>query len=474
MNLKYFIFLTTMILIGTVNAEIIISPNPINIDVRTEIPEQFNITITNNFDFTIMDLSFKDLPGFTFPTNMTIESNETKKIDFTVDINEITFKEILSEVSFRYEVEIPLDPEEHEIEITSSGFKPSYIPIYEGDRIKWINKDHLERSVTSSMFDYNMLPNATATHTFPTIGIINYQDFYGLFGGTVEVLNKNQIQKVNNPSYNKILKVNLNAMSDPTNLSINILSEKQITVEATGSKSGSISIKNIGEETAHGIELSSNNGWAKFIGNNLAIEPGETEYITFTINPLIFSKNETDKNHTVEINIKGLNTDQYNETIRVFVPYSDKLDDLNSEEGFLTWFAQVYCPSNPNSFLCNTSATGGSGQIIIRDPEVPINLTASQFYALIKRQQTMEQTQQRDSNRLTQLADNLESSEKQQLNMLNQSLQMNIKANDQAKMTARIFWITMIIGTILIGFLVCWYYFAKWRYKRQLTGGWKQ
>ena len=191
-------------------------------------------------------------------------------------------------------------------------------------------------------------------------------------------------------------------------------------------------------------------------------------YVTFQIQPFIMNKNQTDKTYNYTINVKASNTENYLENISVYVPFSDVFQDFSSEEGFFVWFSEVYCPQYPKSFLCNTSIATNEPQIIIRDPEIPINLSAVALYSALQRIQRIEDSNQRTNNKLNSLNDLLDAVLPEIKELLNQTLERAEKAEDNSETTQRVFWIIIIFAIFIGGFVVIWNSIRKLKYKKSL------
>ncbi len=472
---KYFLMIFSLFLMTSVSGNIDISPNPLDIKLKINEINNFSLTITNNLDFTVKSFEFSNLTGFTFP-DISIEPNETKEIPFTAFSDELISEQIKSEVSFKYLVNIPEEPTTHNIEITETGFSPSYLNIYTGDSVKWNNTDDITHSVTGSFFDHELNPGESQTITFTNVDEEHYQDLILFWAGTINVLTRDETQEVNNPLLDRTLTINLDVFSDPTNLSINVV-DKEFIAEASGnsgSVEGLISIKNIGEQVAQKIELSSTNGWINFDENDFNLNQEKTNFVTFNVNPIILSSNETNKTYNLSITVKGLNTEEYMENISVFVPYSDIFEDFDTSEGFLMWFTEVYCPAHPNLFLCNTSSGQNENNVIIRDPEIPVNLTASQVYAMLKRIQRIEDSNQRTNNKLTTVSKQLEEEFPAFLTLLNKSVSQSEDLENSRSTNEAVFYIALIFTILIAGFLISWNYYEKWRHKEYIAGGYSK
>ena len=465
---KCILFLTLILLMGSISATLLIQPNPIEIGTKIDKTTSFNFTLENTFDFQIKSFQFSNLDEFTFP-DIVLNPNQSKNIEFTVLKHEVTSETIESEISFRYLVEIPEDPQTHHINISLYGFEPNYLQVHQEDTVIWHNFDDISHTVTGGSFDYTLTPNATATHTFNTIGQENYQDLILFWTGTIQVLSRESEQEVNNPNYNKILTVNLDVFSDPTNLSLSVI-DTNFTVDATGSTEGLISVENKGGEEAQRVKLTASSDWIKFNEDDFNLGIGEKNFVTFTIQPLVFASNETNKTYNIELRAKALNTEEATGNISVFIPFTDKFEQFDSSEGFLKWFVEVYCVQNPDVFICNTSRNAGDSNVIIRDPEIPINLTASQVYAMLKRIQRIEDSNQRTNNKITLLTGILESEFPEFMFLLNRSVLTSEKTEDERATKEAVFWVIGIITILITGFLVSWKYLEKYQHKKYLMG----
>lgn len=464
----YLCLIAMMFFISSVSAELLISPNPIDIDVKMNTQTNFTLNLTNTFPFRISNLEFGNLSGFTFP-DVVLDPNETQIITFGVTQSEVKTVSINSEVKFKYIVDIPNDPQTYYVNITVNGFDPNFLTIHEGDTVVWTNHDEISHTVTGGDFDFELATNLTASKTFTTVSTVDYQDLILFWGGRIEVLSKTAEQKVNNPSYNKILAVNMNVIANPTNLSINVL-DKSFNMEATGTGEGMLSIENTGNEVAQKISVSSDSDWIIFDKTNFNVDKGQKSYVSFTIQPLIFSSNETNKTYNFNIKIKGLNTEEFVQNISVFIKYSNAFEQFDSNEGFLNWFNNVFCPKNQQLFICNTTVSNKQPQIIVNDPQIPINLTASQVYALLKRIQRIEDSNQRTDNKISTLTTSLEDQLPQFNRLLNDSVSQQKATEDSRATTEAVLWIAGIILIFIIGFIVSWNIYAKWKYKKYLMG----
>jgi len=449
MNKSYF-FLIGILLINLASATITIFPNPSDITQKVNTEGTFQITLTNNYDFEIMDFQFGDLSsrGFTFP-DITIPKNSSKVIDFTVLPTTSAHENIQVPVSFKYKVSLPGTTQTHYINITDLGFIPNHLDIRQDDTVIWTNIDTISHTVTSALFDQTLLPNQTFSFIFTQLGTVSYNDLNLFFGGTINVLSKTSVEKAHNPNYDINWAVNFNAILNPTNLTITN-SKETYEIEYTESDVGMLTIKNDGTETAELISITSTSDWVSFNKNNIDIEPGKEGYVEYTIVPIVFNTSDTDKNYEITLTIKASNSQAYPKKINVYVPFAEiKFDESDPE--YLLKLIENFCQRNPNNVFCNPPDSTNES-VIYKDFEIPINLSAKEFHELLRREQTDSDALQRTINILTQLADKYGTSFPQIINQLNQSLQIAEKSEKRSRRTNNATWIIfffiLIIGLI--------------------------
>lgn len=454
-----FVFLLCSV---SVMAELVMTPNPVELSVKSGESSVGNVTLRNTFGFRIQSFEFSNLDGFTFPS-IVLEPNESRVVDFSVLRSDLGTKSLQSIVSFRYLVDIPQSPVTHHINLSSAGFSPNFLELHEGDTVVWHNVDDISHTVSSSNFEIDLPVNGTGQRVFNSIETVFYTDAVLFWSGSLEVLSRSVESEVHNPNYDKTLRVDLSVLTDPTNISLT-LAEDSFSVDTSGEREGLISIKNIGSEIAQSVTLSSGSNWISFDENNFNLESQETNHVTFRVKPLVLATNETNRTYNFDLTVKGLNTEQRNVSISVFVPYSNVFDDLSTDQGFLAVYLR-FCEANPSTLICNnTIGSGGGGQIITVDPQIPVNLSASQFYDLLRRQQRMEDALQRNTNlnnRLTELLDAELPKIKEELNA---SAVQEAERLSRSETIERTVWVGVIL--LIIGFVV-YFIISKVREKKK-------
>lgn len=470
MRWQYFILPILVLSISIVSASLTLSPNPVTINTRVNQESSFQINLSNSFPFTIYNVQFSNLSGFNYPS-ITLQPNETKKIDFTLTRNQSYHSTINSKVSFTYVVDIPQDIQAYQVNISENGYQPAQLVIRQGDTVLWKNTDTLSHTVTSAIFDYTLLPNQTASRVFNELGIRDYQDLILFYSGSIEVINRTSQNQVHNPSYDLDWAVNLNVIINETILEIGSI-ENMYNVDAESYTEGSLKVKNIGNEIAEKVHLSSPSSWITFSENDFDLSSQAQKYVKYTIVPVIFNTNETGKNYSLSLKAKALNSVEYSESIIANIPYKSISEDLSTNEGFVKFF-QKFCQQNPLLIICNNSIQEQVNQpkVIYRDPEIPINLTVTQVYELFKRVQRIEDSNARTDNKLKEVADMLGITVPQLQLLLNQSIimqQNNEKSTNDKWDAVWIFGLCLVIaGAVATTF----YYFRKYRSAKTITEG---
>lgn len=325
------------------------------------VQKTYNISITNNYGFNIMNFTFGNLEsqGFDFPDSILIQKNTTKSIVFKVLTSSSIHGPINVPVSFKFPVDLPNEPTTHNVTITENGFYPDYIIVRQGDTIAWKNNDNIPHEIFSTQFDLDVQPNSTIFWTFQSLGTIEYYDpeWYGWnqFDAIIEVINKTSASFAHNPNYDVTWIVNINSMLNPTNLTIDN-SKNYYEIEYGKFKKGLLTITNTGGEIAEVINLSSDLDWISFNKNGINIPVGEEDWVEYSITPVLFDTNQTDKEYNLNIKVQALNSKEYTIPIKVYIPYKEIINELGgSDINTINWLNNVFCPAHPTSFLCDPS-----------------------------------------------------------------------------------------------------------------------
>lgn len=389
---KIILLIFSIFLFSFINANIIVSPQNSEVTVQVGTAQNFTFNIFNNFTFDIYDLKFPELQakGFIFP-NISILKNTSSTYTYTVKTNNSFYGVINSKIQFNFLVDLPEEIQTYSIQITENGFNPTYKTIRNGDTVRWTNLDNITHEIYSTQFGTLLIsPNSSQSYTFNSLGSFNYKDLtyyiFHQFNGIIEVVNRTQPQKAHNPNYNGIWIVNLNSISEPTNITISN-SQSSYEIEHSKSKKGLITITNVGTKTAERIKLTSDSEWISFNKNNFDLNSGDPSGVEYTILPFLFNTNQSNKTYTINIQIKAFNTEQKNVSISLFIPYKEITGDITNDVEWGVYLDSYYCPKYPCSSFChpelpecsiNSGSNNNNGSTIIA------NITSVDLYNTMK------------------------------------------------------------------------------------------
>jgi len=361
---KLTIFLLCIVLISSVSA-LTISPNPINIQQQINQEKVYSLTINNTINFPIFNFQFSDSStyGFSFP-DILIPEKSLVIINFTINPTQAFSGTLNSVVSFRYNASVPTEVSTYNMNITSNGFSNNFMTIRQGDTITWKNLDTIVLSVSSTLFSNTILPTESFSYTFNQIGTFDYQDpswqeFSG-FKSKVQVISRTSTEQIHNPNYDIIQVFNLDLSAKPTILEITP-TENSFQVTAIGSTEGLIKIKNVGNETATGIKITSDSNWITPKEDNFQLNPQEQKFVAYEISPLILETNQTNQTYDLNITIKASNSNSYSKIISVFIPYDNSFDNPNSAVSIFA-LLEKFCKQNPSACSNSTNTQGGGSQ----------------------------------------------------------------------------------------------------------------
>lgn len=468
--MRWLTILIATLIIPLVSASLQINPNPSDLILKQNEQSSFEATFTNNFDFKIIDFEFSNTTGFSFP-DIELEPNESKVITYSVNYPNAGSHSESTQVSFKYLVDLPEGQQTHYVNITENGYSPDRIIVREDDTVIWTNNDQITRTVTSALFDAELEPEGQFSWNFNDIGTIYYQDLILYYAGEVVVINASEEEKVNNPIHDTTWSFNLEVALDPTDLEIQI-ENINFTVGSTGTQEGIMQIKNLGNIKAQKITLSSDPDWLRFDENEFDLNSGENNWVTFHIEPKIFETDATNKTYTIALRITGTNIEQTTKMLYVYVPYSNVFDDIQTNEGFLEFYAR-FCEENPTLFICDPTQTGGGTNqtVIIRDPSIPVNLSSREVLESMKRIQRIEDSNDRTNNELIALAVKYKNDLPKILKLLNES--KSIAEDNRKNQTSkeRAFWWAIFFIIIIICILVLAYRINKHNSKKSFMDG---
>lgn len=373
MKLNNLLFFSICIFfISSVSANLVITPINITTDKYAETDKQISFQIYNNDAYTYYNISSSS-NDLVLPTISSLSSGQTAnvtallKTDVSGDYN--------YKIKGLYYTTIGNSNTTHILNITNyNGISPCDFSIIQGDTIKWqslVNNVVVIKNTDTNTQIASL--NLNETYTFNTVSplILNYGLYVGGFLFTsckITVLDGNGY--VNDPSNDGSLNTKINVIFNPTSVTANV-SVNNYTIPVTQTQDGVLTLNNTGNQTAYKVHLEGSS-WLSFTSNDFNLLPGQSKPIIYTITPLIYSTNDTNKTYSVNLGITG-NFNTINQSILVTIPYED-ISNLNINTSNFTQLLSSFCLLYPYSPFCN-----GTQQVVYKyinnASDEPFNVT---------------------------------------------------------------------------------------------------
>ena len=444
-GIRLFTILAIMLLSSiSVVALMPISPSQFVIDVVSGEKTYFSMNITNNNNFIIYNLTSTLVQDFNFPVINSLNINETVVFNFSITSTSSYIKTEIPKIFFLEKSTINLPVENKIVNITSSSFSPNDIEIIVGSTITFINKDINTHSVTSSLFDSVLTFNQTFQYTFNNVLDISYSDVFNGFTGIIRVKNNTQDIYTLNPDNNVPYTLNINSKLVETNIDY-ILIKNFFNISIFEIKEGVIQLDNTGNAIAKNIVL--DGMWLNFDSQNFNINPADTKFVTYKINPDIKYSNQTNKNYTILITLRGDNIKTQTKGIEVFIPFSNVF-----ENGTLgNWWQErlKFCNAFPKAIDCLTAPIVEYVNITtVVEATTPYNFTQREVKDLMDNYLALQETQRQALNPVKEAIDNMNSKINTIEENVNKSTEIVEKTNKDVNMGR----ISLIVFGVLLLF----------------------
>lgn len=445
-----------LLIIPIVNAELYFDPSIIEANVMIGQQKSYDLQLTNNFNYTIFDIQFSSINGLSFSNITSINPGTSAMATVTAKPTSVESRTVESIVSFNYLISVPSEPEYYDINITNTGFVPSGITIREGDSITWHNIDDISHILSSSAFggDIEVSPNQTYQRTFSLARFINYQDNVLLFGGTIDVRNRTVTEYAHDSLLDQTYPFRLEYSLVPTTMEFNITEGTNQTVAYGNTNEGLIRVRNIGDKTALNITFTSSNNWISFDENLFNLDPGQTNFLTFKVSPIVYQTSETNKTYTIGITMDGVNTESITNSIQVFVPYINLA--LVNESDLNDFFKNklIFCNAfNTSPFCISEPVVRTEEKIVVNMADLPYNFTQEEIATIFSRLQKLTDANDRAFNLLKRQQDIIETVLPEIDRQLNESKNLQIKNEKKIKENSTITWI-IVTGLIIAASIV--------------------
>lgn len=473
MKFQLSIIILALMLMPTSSA-LIISPNPLNIDMligELTIP----VSIINNHNITLYNIMLQQKHPLL--SNIFIEAmphNATSVINLTIKSGS-QYKQVdtIKLISYYY-TQVDDTPQAYEVRITDQGFQPSSLTIKQGDSIIITNIDTITHDLQSNIFPEvrNFAINQSDTFTLNTIGSFSLKSLSIGFWGNIEVLNKTSQVLSHSTTYDTDFIVDFDIFYNQTEIVMSLVDQLNFTVGYEGTTEMLFRITNTGNELAREIMLSGGE-WISFDQQNFTITPNSNKYVKAIISPLILNTNQTNQSYIIDIKAKGINTPEINRQISIFVPYAD-ITPLN-ETDTTELFREIRRLRN---LLATMEMPEPNNTVIYKEATLKFNMSEQDLYNMKKDLQTLRDERARTENRLNDALSKLDLITSNAVLTFNETAKIQEEfeiLNEKAKAKTRMNWILASIALILATTIVVILFLRKkLKFNKQIIGGLRQ
>ena len=458
---KFLLFLLAfIILIGLTNAELIVSPNPLNIQLEANIQKSIDINFTSRFNMTIYNITYQDPKYFTNIIIEELQPNQSVIRNITFLANTQVAETITPRVVFTYLGLLTDPPKVFNVNITTNGFSPQHLSIRQNDAITWFNSDNITRKVKHTgiplSFEGTLASLNSYSYTFPIIGSYPYNDpSFPFHQGSINVVNASTQIPIRNANYDVQQTMIINSNFIQTNLLFELLQEN-FTVAYNAGTEGILKVTNAGNnQTAFNITLTSTSNWIIFIENKFNLNPQENNFVTFKIQPIISQASATNKTYTIPITVVGTNTASFTKNIQIYIPLENFVISNNtSKEDLIRRLNELA------EIVKLLNLSNGSKEVIYLPSSLSVNLTeeeAKQLYRQLGSIDTIlsniEKRRGTDSDTINQMKNYLD----EQIRLLNASQMEQAKTREKIDFqNAFALWSVILIIILVIVIFVAY------------------
>lgn len=352
---KLFILLLNLFLISFVSANgLQITSSSVEINKTNNIDIYFNINITNQETFKFYNITSNSIISF---DKFDLESGQTKIINAKISSND-NFNGTIKIIG-EYYTNLGSSNETEIITIDSSGLDLCNLDLIKGDTIIWKNTlsgDVKLKNLNSGEYFTTINGNSNYTHKFQESIEFDYQVFKtGLPFSDICPLNiRPESGYIHSSEYDAEFDLNLNINYEPTIINTIFLEDSYI-LNYNSQKEDIFKIINNGNNIAKNIKLSGE--WFEFDLNNFDLAIGESKNIGYTIKPIIFQTNKTNKTYNKLIKIEG-NFNTLEKSINIFINhqniegiYGNSSYDKEQLKNIVNFFCSIYPDDCPKTIV---------------------------------------------------------------------------------------------------------------------------
>ena len=370
-------FLLLLALFLTVNSVrgIILTPSSLNVETFTSQEKQVNLTIKNDYGTDLFNMRFSPIQDVTFPERFNLSIGEEKNVSIKFLTSTGYQRTLTSLVSFFTKGGFNFTQTTELVTINATGYNLKELTIIQGSTVSWRNDDTISHTVTSGLFDEELSPGGTFTHTFQNDGIIDYFDEFTNFVGKIVIQNKEGLELIHNPNTDTELSISINSILIETILKVELLEDNNFTIRTGSQEETVIRISNTGEKPAFDIILSGE--WLIPSKTGFVLNGGESTFVPIVLKPFIQNSTETNQSYTKTLTISSNNTLSHALSFEIFIPFTLEGNITIGEDADSFFKSKLeFCSAFPTSPLCITEPLVKEVEkIIFKSPPLPYNYT---------------------------------------------------------------------------------------------------
>lgn len=303
--------------------DLTIDKEAINMNVERGHIKEYNITLTNNGDMDIYNITFSHINNIEFPKIGFLGKGKSQTGKIKILTSNIYDATKISTISYFFIENQSSMPQIKSIKITAGGYVPNVIDAKVNDKIVFFNNDTINHTITdvSSTLDETVSPSTSYILNVANENNIIFFDRTNGNSGTINVEKNVSEEYIHSTALDKTLSLQISSKQSETDLVIMLIKDTFV-IRNKDTKQLAIEVSNIGTETAKGIMVDMD--WFNDTDyQQFDLEGGNSKYIFLDIEPNINKTEETNRTYNLDMNIYGVNTKTITKTVKVFVPYEN-------------------------------------------------------------------------------------------------------------------------------------------------------
>lgn len=353
-QLGILMLLVTFISLASSNG-LYIQANNVTINKTNGVDVTFNLNITNQENFKFYNITSQN--SILTINKFDLESGQTKLIPIKITSNENFNGQI--KIVGEYYTNLGSSSEIIDVTINNEGVDICNLDLIQGDTIRWNNTlsgSTKLRNIDTGEYFSTIEGHGIYSQLFNTPQEFDYQVYKtGLpFSNVCHINIRPESGYIHSSEYDYPINLNLKIIYEPTTISAELFTDSY-TMNYNAEKSDSIRITNTGNRIAKNVKLSGN--WFSFSENNFDLGVGDYKTITYTIKPLIYQTNQTNKTYQNNITIEG-NFNTITKPIDIYINYNkmssitgDSEYDKEALKNIVNFFCSVFPDDCPKTVL---------------------------------------------------------------------------------------------------------------------------